>query len=118
MVGGADEQAVMPADAAELDRLVGTELARIYGQEPFHDSAGDYAIRVGSTMVFVRIRSDAKEAIAVSAVVHDVTGRSRAAEVLSDLSSERRWVRFWLLRDKVFVSMSARARPFVSAHIP
>ena len=52
---GADTHAVMPADAAELDRLVGTELAR-------------------------------------------------------------RWVRFWLLRDKVFVSMSALARPFVPAH--
>lgn len=116
MVGGADEQAVMPADAAELDRLVGTELARIYGQEPFHDSEGDYAIRVGSTMVFVRIPSDAKEVIAFSAVVHDVTGRSRAAEVLNDLNSESRWVRFWLLRDKVFVSMSALARPFVPAH--
>ena len=113
---GADTHAVMPADAAELDRLVGVELARIYGSEPFHDSEGDYAIRVGSTMVFVRVPSDAKEVIAFSAVVHDVTGRSRAAEVLNDLNSESRWVRFWLLRDKVFVSMSALARPFVPAH--
>jgi hypothetical protein len=111
-----DARALMPADAAELDRLVGAELARIYGSEPFHDSEGDYAIRVGSTMVFVRIPSDAKEVIAFSAVVHDVSGRSRAAEVLNDLNSESRWVRFWLLRDKVFVSMSALAQPFVPAH--
>jgi hypothetical protein len=111
-----DTHAVMPVDAAELDRLVGVELARIYGSEPFHDSEGDYAIRVGSTMVFVRIPSDAKEVIAFSAVVHDVSGRSRAAEVLNDLNSESRWVRFWLLRDKVFVSMSALAQPFVPAH--
>ena len=116
MGGGADEQAVLPADAAELDRLVGAQLAHVYGQEPFHDSAGDYAIRVGSTMVFVRIPSDAKEVIAFSAVVHDVTGRSRAAEILNDLNSESRWVRFWLLRDKLFVSMSTLARPFVPAH--
>ena len=109
-------RAEMPADAAELDRLVGIELARIYGQEPFHDSEGDYAIRVGSTMVFVRIPSDAKEVIAFSAVVHDVTGRSRAAEVLNDLNTQSRWVRFWMLRDKVFVSMSALAQPFVPAH--
>jgi len=111
-----DTHAVMPPDAADLDRLVGIELARIYGSEPFHDSEGDYAIRVGSTMVFVRIPSDAKEVIAFSAVVHDVSGRSRAAEVLNDLNSESRWVRFWLLRDKVFVSMSALAQPFVPAH--
>ena len=111
-----DTHAVMPADAAELDRLVGIELESMYGSEPFHDSVGDYAIRVGSTMVFVRIPSDAQEVIAFSAVVHDVSGRSRAAEVLNDLNSESRWVRFWLLRDKVFVSMSALARPFVPAH--
>ena len=111
-----DTHAVMPTDAAGLDRMVGVELARIYGSEPFHDSEGDYAIRVGSTMVFVRIPSDAKEVIAFSAVVHDVSGRSRAAEVLNDLNSESRWVRFWLVRDKVFVSMSALAQPFVPAH--
>ena len=114
--GGPDTHAVMPVDAAELDRLVGVELARIYGSLPFHDSEGDYAIRVVSTMVFVRIPSDAREVIAFSAVVHDVSGRSRAAEVLNDLNSESRWVRFWLLRDKVFVSMSALAQPFVPAH--
>lgn len=113
---GSDTHAVLPADAEELDRLVGIELERIYGSEPFHDSVGDYAIRVGSTMVFVRIPSDAKEVIAFSAVVHDVSGRSRAAEVLNDLNSESRWVRFWLLRDKVFVSMSVLAQPFVPAH--
>ena len=111
-----DTHAVMPADAAELDRLVGAELLRIYGSEPFHDSEGDYSIRVGSTMVFVRVPSDAREVIAFSAVVHDVSGRSRAAEVLNDLNSESRWVRFWLLRDKVFVSMSTLAKPFVPAH--
>ncbi len=111
-----DTQAVMPDGAAELDRLVGIELTRLYGSEPFHDSEGDYAIRVGSTMVFVRIPADAREVIAFAAVVHDVSGRSRAAEVLNDLNSESRWVRFWLLRDKVFVSMSALAQPFVPAH--
>ena len=111
-----DTQAVMPEGAEELDRLVGVELTRLYGSEPFHDSEGDYAIRVGSTMVFVRIPADAREVIAFAAVVHDVSGRSRAAEVLNDLNSESRWVRFWLLRDKVFVSMSALAQPFVPAH--
>lgn len=111
-----DTSALVPIDATELDRLVGVELERIYGSAQFHDSVGDYAIRVGTTMVFVRIPTDAKEVIAFSAVVHDVSGRSRAAEVLNDLNSESRWVRFWLLRDKVFVSMSALAQPFVPAH--
>ncbi len=109
-------EAVMPADAAALDALVEAELARMYGHPPFRDSEGDFAIRVGSTMVFVRVTPDAREVIAFSAVVHDVTGRSRAAEVLNDLNAESRWIRFWLLRDKVFGSMSVLAQPFVTAH--
>ncbi len=111
-----DAQAVMPADAVALDLLVETELTRMYGHPPFRDSEGDFAIRVGSTMVFVRVTPDAREVIAFSAMVHDVTGRSRAAEVLNDLNAESRWIRFWLLRDKVFGSMSVLAQPFVPAH--
>ncbi|MGV8849837.1 MAG: T3SS (YopN, CesT) and YbjN peptide-binding chaperone 1 [Propionibacteriaceae bacterium] len=111
-----DAQAIMPGDAAALDALVETELTRIYGRPPFRDSEGDFAIRVGSTMIFVRVTPDAREVIAFSAVVHDVSGRSRAAEVLNDLNAESRWVRFWLLRDKVFGSMSVLAQPFVPAH--
>jgi hypothetical protein len=49
--------------------------------------------------------------------VHDVAGRSRAAEVLNDLNVEARWVKFQLVRDRVFVSYSLLARPFVAAHL-
>ncbi len=111
-----DIHAVMPADAAALDAIVEDQLTRLYGHPPFRDSVGDFSIRVGSTMVFVRVTPDAREVIAFSAVVHDVSGRSRATEVLNDLNAESRWVRFWLLRDKVFGSMSVLAQPFVPAH--
>jgi hypothetical protein len=114
--GSPEGQAVLPADAAALDALVEQELTRLYGHRPFRDSEGDIAIRVGSAMVFVRVTPDAREVIAFSAVVHDVSGRSRAIEVLNDLNAESRWVRFWLLRDKVFASMSVLAQPFVPAH--
>jgi hypothetical protein len=52
-----------------------------------------------------------------AAVVHDVAGRSRAAEVLNDLNVEARWVKFQLIRDRVFVTMSVLSRPFVPAHL-
>ena len=52
-----------------------------------------------------------------AAVVHDVAGRSRAAEVLNDLNVEARWVKFQLVRDRVFVTVSVLARPFVPAHL-
>ena len=38
-------------------------------------------------------------------------------EVLSDLNSDARYVRFMLIRDRVFVSLSVFARPFVPAHL-
>ena len=53
----------------------------------------------------------------VAAVVHDVAGRSRAAEVLNDLNVEARWVKFQLIRDRVFVTISVLSRPFVPDHL-
>jgi hypothetical protein len=50
--------------------------------------------------------------------VHDVAGgRSRATEVLNDLNVESRWVKFQLVRDRVFVITSVPAKPFVPAHL-
>ena len=68
-------------------------------------------------MVFVRATTDAQEVLVFSAVVHDVEGRSRAMEVLSDLNTEARFVRFMLIRDRVFVSLSIFAQPLVPAHL-
>ena len=101
----------------QLDRLIGAELTQLLGHPPMRDSEGDFALRVGSTMVFVRATSDAQEVLVFSAVVHDVEGRSRAMEVLSDLNTEARFVRFMLIRDRVFVSLSIFAQPFVPAHL-
>lgn len=102
---------------AQLDRLIETELTALLGHSPLQDADGDFALRVGSTMVFVRATTDAQEVLVFSAVVHDVEGRSRAMEVLSDLNTEARFVRFMLIRDRVFVSLSIFAQPFVPAHL-
>ena len=112
-----DTVAVLARDKDELDRLVARQLTKMFGHEPVRDSDGDHTIRVGSTMVFVRVAPDAREITVFSALVHDVSGRSRATEVLNDLNAESRWVRFALLRDRVFGSMSVLARPFVPAHL-
>ncbi len=112
-----DACAIVARDKTELDDLVARELSVVFGHDPVRDSDGDHAIRVGSTMVFVRVVPDGREIIVFSAIVHDVTGRSRAAEVLNDLNAESRWVRFALIRDRVFGSMSVLARPFVPAHL-
>ena len=101
----------------DLDELVDIELTAMYGHRPMRDEEGDVAIRVGSTMLFLRTAADGQEVVIFSAVVHDVTGRSRAAEVLNDLNVAARWVKFQLIRDRVFVTFSVLARPFVAAHL-
>lgn len=103
--------------AEELDAAVQAELTRLLGFEPLRDNAGDLSLRVGSTMVLVRAALDAQEVLVFAPLVHDVEGRSRAMEVLSDLNTESRWVRFQLIRDRVYVSMSVPAAPLIPAHL-
>jgi hypothetical protein len=112
-----DLEATMPRNQEHLNDLVDAELAEIYGHPPIRDVDGDVAIRVGSTMLFLRTSSDGQEVVLFAPVVHDVAGRSRAAEVLNDLNVEARWVKFQLIKDRVFVTISVLARPFVPAHL-
>jgi hypothetical protein len=37
--------------------------------------------------------------------------------VLNDLNVEARWVKFQLIRDRVFVTLSVLSEPFVAAHL-
>ncbi len=109
--------ATVPASQEHLDQLVEGELTAMFGHYPFRDDEGDVAIRVGSTMIFLRTSADGHEIVVFAAVVHEVDGRSRATEVLNDLNVEARWVKFQLIRDRVFVTLSIPARPFVPAHL-
>jgi hypothetical protein len=112
-----DVRAMVPGSQEHLDALVDQELRGMFGHRPFRDDEGDIAIRVGSTMLFLRTSADGREIVVFSTVVHDVAGRSRAAEVLNDLNVDARWVKFQLIRDRVFVTLSIPANPFVPAHL-
>jgi hypothetical protein len=112
-----DLEPTMPRNQQHLNDLVDAELAEIYGHPPIRDVDGDVAIRVGSTMLFLRTSRDGQEVVLFAPVVHDVAGRSRATEVLNDLNVEARWVKFQLIKDRVFVTLSVMSRPFVPAHL-
>jgi hypothetical protein len=112
-----DFASTLPRNRSHLTELVDAELTAMYGHPPIRDEEGDVAIRVGSTMVFLRTANDGQEVVVFAALVHDVEGRSRATEVLNDLNVEARWVKFQLVRDRVFVTLSVPARPFVPAHL-
>lgn len=112
-----DAVATMPRNRAHLDDMVELELTHMFGHAPIRDAEGDIAIRVGSSVVFVRSAVDADEVLVFSPLVHEVEGRSRAVEVLNDLNADSRYGRFALVRDRVFASVSLLARPFVPAHL-
>lgn len=108
---------VKPGSQTELDAMVDVELTRIFGHPPMRNTDGDVAIRVGSTMIFLRSTPDSRELVLFAALVHDVSGRSRACEVLNDLNVEARYCRFALHRDRVFVQLSVFTQPFVPEHL-
>ncbi len=108
---------VMPTSRSDLDAVVGAELEKAFGHPPMRDSQGDVAIRIGSTMLFLRSTPDFEELVLFAILVHDVEGRSRACEVLNDLNRESRYCRFSLHLDRVFVQVSVPARPFVPTHL-
>lgn len=108
---------VMPTSQTQLDDIVDAELEQAYGHPALRNAEGDVAIRVGSTVVFLRSTPDCQELVLFAALVHDVSGRSRACEVLNDLNVESRYCRFALHRDRVFVQVSVAAKPFVPAHL-
>ncbi|WP_232821952.1 T3SS (YopN, CesT) and YbjN peptide-binding chaperone 1 [Desertihabitans aurantiacus] len=112
-----DVIAVIPAGADHLKAMVEAELTEMFGHTPLHDAEGDIAIRVGSTMLFLRLVNEAREVLVFASLVHEVEGRSRAVEVLNDLNSDARMVKFQLVRDRVFVTCTVPAHPFVPAHL-
>lgn len=112
-----DVTATVPGSPDHLDQMIEAELIEMFGHQPMRDSEGDIAVRVGSTMLFVRTSQDHREIIVFATLVHDIDGRGRAMEVLTDLNSEFRMVKFQLIRDRVFVSLSVLAHPFVPAHL-
>ena len=112
-----DVIATIPTSQAHLDAMVAAELEQILESPVMRDNDGDFAFRVGTTMVFVRTTPDMREALIFSVIVYEVEGRSRAVEILNDLNAEARFVSFDLVRDMVFVQMSVLTHPFVPAHL-
>lgn len=112
-----ENAAISPLNRAELDRVVDVYLEKIFGHPALRNPDGDVSIRVGSTMIFLRSTLDAEEIVLFAPLVHDVSGRSRACEVLNDLNVETRYGRFALHKDRVYVQVSVPAKPFVPGHL-
>ncbi len=112
-----DTVAVMPTSSDHLIQMVADELEQMYGHPPVADRDGDLAVRVGSSVVFLRATPDLAEVVLFAPLVHDIEGRTRAAEVINDLNVDGRFVKFFVNRDRVFIQISVLTQPFVPAHL-
>lgn len=106
-----------PQGRDELQRVVDETLAVVFGHPPQKDTDGDIPVRSGSALVFVRVRPDAPVVEVFAPLVRDITGRTRAAEVVADLNRESTLIKFVLLDDAVLAVISLLATPFVPAHL-
>ena len=67
-----EETSVRTGSRIELDHLVDAVLRREFGHPPLRNEQGDVAIRVGSTMVFLRSTPDAAELVLFSPLVRHI----------------------------------------------
>ncbi|MBA2532419.1 MAG: hypothetical protein H0V23_10000, partial [Nocardioidaceae bacterium] len=106
-----------PVDADDLQRLVDASLTPVFGHPPEKDADGDIPVRSGNTLLFVRVRRDSPVVEVLAPLVRDITGRTRAAEVVADLNRGSSLTKFVLMDDTVFAVVALPARPFVPAHL-
>lgn len=109
--------AVYPADHEHLDLLIDRALARMFGQVPSRDSDGDIPIPVGSAVVYVRGREDARVIHLFAEVVARIRDREVAERVVADFNREFAGVKFTLHDDRVFAGLDVAAWPFVDEHL-
>ncbi|CAA9353653.1 MAG: hypothetical protein AVDCRST_MAG29-2411 [uncultured Nocardioidaceae bacterium] len=116
-VGESLPDVILPRDNDHLREVVETVLTHRFGQVPIKDSDGDIPLRSGSALVFVHVPADLPLVTLFSPLVRDISGRTRAAEVVADLN--RRWplVKFVLFDDQVVAMVQLPAAPFAPNHL-
>ncbi|WP_068154691.1 T3SS (YopN, CesT) and YbjN peptide-binding chaperone 1 [Rhodococcus phenolicus] len=109
--------AVEPTGEDHLRELVEATVQRRIGAAPPWDDDGDIVLRVAGVLLFVGIGQGSGTVDLFAPIVHTITGRTRAAEVVADLN--RRWphLKFVLVEDRVAVALHLQSSPFVPAHL-
>ncbi|MFE3289427.1 hypothetical protein [Rhodococcus sp. NPDC059234] len=109
--------AVVPRDEEHLYELVALTLARLFDEPPGDDGHSDFLLALGRVVGFVGPHLDGGEVQVRVPLVCDVSDRTRASELISDLN--RRWphLKFTLSTDRVEAWASVLANPYVPQHL-
>ncbi|WP_226436987.1 T3SS (YopN, CesT) and YbjN peptide-binding chaperone 1 [Rhodococcus yananensis] len=111
------DAAIAPLDADHLNLLIERTVADRVGDAPVRDEDGDLVLSVSGVLVFVGVSPGGGVVDVLAPVVHSVTGRTRASEVLADLNRQWPQLKFVLVDDRVAVVDHIAASPFVPAHL-
>ncbi|MBC2639033.1 MULTISPECIES: T3SS (YopN, CesT) and YbjN peptide-binding chaperone 1 [unclassified Rhodococcus (in: high G+C Gram-positive bacteria)] len=109
--------AVVPRDAEHLHELITLSLVPMLGLLPERDPDGDVPIRMGNTILFVGPLADSVDVQLFAPLVHDISDRTRAAEVTADLNRTWSRIKFVLVDDRLSAFLEVSGNPFVPQHL-
>lgn len=109
--------AIRPRDTTHLREVIAQTLTDIYGQLPEMDADGDIVLRFGSALALVIANEAAPEVQLWAPLVRDISGRTRASELIGDLNRRWPYLRFALFEDRLRVMIDMLADPFVPQHL-
>lgn len=98
-----------------LAELVGETLTSRF-DNVVESSHAVFHVQTGPTLTTLSV-NDADEVCVHACIVERIGGRTRAAELVNDLNRLHSRVKFVLVEDRVHVTISVDARPFVAQHI-
>lgn len=108
---------VDPLGEEHLRELIEDTVGDRVGDTPTWDEDGDLVLRIADVLVFVGVGAGAATVDLLAPIVHSISGRTRAMEVVSDLNRQWPQLKFVLIDDRVAVVNHLPASPFVPEHL-
>ncbi|WP_242676644.1 hypothetical protein [Rhodococcus sp. ABRD24] len=109
--------AIQPRDTPHLRELIALTLTDLHGRAPEVDADGDIILRFGSALALVIANESTPEVQLWAPLVRDISGRTRASELITDLNRRWPYLRFALFEDRLRVMIDMLADPFVPQHL-
>ncbi|QII05594.1 hypothetical protein BH93_09590 [Rhodococcoides fascians A25f] len=108
---------VQPKGKEHLQQLVDRALEPWFGFPPDHDPDGDIPLRFVGGTAYVSVKPTEPVVEINSTLVHAVSGRTRAAELLVDLNLQLPDVMLHLVQDCIVAQVRVSGSPFVADHL-
>lgn len=106
-------QLLRPESPEELDRYVAQTLTEILGREAYRDDDGDFPVRVGSVVLFVRPLTADPIIEVFSPLIRDIADRDHALLEVSILNRDAQFISYHLGGSTIVARMNVPAFPFV-----